>query len=132
MKSNLYRYVYESGNGWIIQKNHEHYGWYDKLPDALYERDRLEACEWDLGEWVYMRDTENPYKYIQLPPKELGLRNPMQYIRCRNNRFQVIKRINGKQYSCGTYDTLEKAIEVRNYLIKNNWRMDDEHRERGN
>ena len=76
MRSDLYRYVYKCNHGWIIQKNHEHYGWYDKLEDALYERDRLEQVDWDLGEWVYLKDTENPYKYTKLPEPHLGLKHP--------------------------------------------------------
>lgn len=120
--NDLYRYVYESNNGYIIQKNHEHYGWYPELSDALYERDRLEECNWDLGEWVYMQDNKNKYESMKLPPRDLGLKRPRQYIylnACGNWRIQ--KKIDGRLHQFGTFKTLDEAIKVRDELIRNEW-----------
>ena len=35
--------------------------------------------------------------------------------------YQVSKKINGKQYSFGTYDTLDEALFARDYFQENNW-----------
>ena len=123
--TSLYRYVYPSNHGYIIQKNKEHYGWYERLEDALYERDRLEECNWDLGEWVYMQDTHNKYENMQLPSRNLGLRNPHQYIYQNNHtgHYRIQKKINGVLHQYGTYNTLDEAIRVRYNLIKNNWEI---------
>ena len=45
----------------------------------------------------------------------------MKYIRKNGKGYQIKKRINGKTTAFGTYSTLEKAIQVRDDLIENNW-----------
>jgi len=43
------------------------------------------------------------------------------YLHKDTGHYQVAKKINGKQYSFGTYDTLEEAKQVRDYFKELNW-----------
>lgn len=115
----FYRYIHQHHNGYQILKDNESYGWYDNLPDALYDRDRLEECNWDLEEFVWLPEKENKYKHMILPPKELD--NWKQYIYPSGSGFKIQKQINGKRKYFGTYKTLEEAIKRRNELIENGW-----------
>ena len=38
-----------------------------------------------------------------------------------HGRYLIYKVINGKRIYCGTYDSVEEARKVRNFLIKHNW-----------
>ena len=118
---NFYRYIYRMGNGYRIIYDGEYYGWYDDLPTCLYDRDRLEACDWDIQTWCEMPDTPNPYNHIQLPAFDKS----SEFITHIPEKWRVQKRINGRIQYFGTYDTLEKAQEVRDYLIRNNWRKNE-------
>ena len=40
---------------------------------------------------------------------------------CHNGTYSVRKEMNGRKLHCGTYDSLEKARMVRDYLVHNNW-----------
>lgn len=120
----FYRYIIRRHNGFQIQYKNEHYGWYDNIYDALFDRDRLEECNWDLEEFVWLPEKQNPYKNIQLPPKEVD--NYMQYISRNGKKFRITKQINGKQKHFGTYKTLDEAIKKRNELIKNGWCLEDD------
>lgn len=116
----FYRYIYPHHNGYQISKDNESYGWYDNLPDALFDRDRLEACDWDIEEFVWLPEKENPYKHMKLPPRELD--RWRQFIYPANNGFRIMKRINNKQHYFGTYKTLDEAIKRRDELVKNGWK----------
>lgn len=43
------------------------------------------------------------------------------YYQKDTGHYQVAKKIKGKQYSFGTYDTLTEAIHIRDYFKKENW-----------
>ena len=43
------------------------------------------------------------------------------YFHKETGHYQVGKKIEGKQYSFGTYSTIEEAIKVRDYFKENNW-----------
>ena len=43
------------------------------------------------------------------------------YFHKDTGHYQVAKKINGNQYSFGTYDTLTEAINVRDYFKKEDW-----------
>ncbi len=43
------------------------------------------------------------------------------YLHKDTGKYQVAKKICGKQYSFGTYDSLEEAEQVRDYFKENNW-----------
>lgn len=81
----------------------------------------LESCDWDLGEFVYI-EKENKYNHMQLPPRELD--RQMQYVyRHTNGGFRIQKKVNGKLKHFGHFKTLEEALNRRDELIKNNWRV---------
>ena len=115
----FYRYIYPHHNGYQISKDNESYGWYDNLPDALYDRDRLESCDWDIEEFVWLPEEPNKYESMDLPPREID--NIRKYITPHNNGFRIQKQIDGKQKYFGTYSTLDEAIRKRNELIRNGW-----------
>ena len=115
----FYRYIYERYNGYQIFKDNIHYGWYEDIRDALHDRDILEDCNWDLGEFVYI-ERENKYKHMTLPPRELD--RQMQYVyRHNNGGFYIQKKIDGVLRYFGHYKTLNEALKRRDELIKNNW-----------
>lgn len=43
------------------------------------------------------------------------------YLHKSTGHYQVSKKIKGKCYSFGTYDTFEEALHVRDYFKKSNW-----------
>ena len=117
--SDFYRYIYPHNNGYQIKKNEVHYGWYDNIYDALFDRDRLEECNWDFEEFVWLPPKENYYKGVVLPPR--GLRRPRQNIYPYGKRWRIAKRINGDLHEFGVYDSLEEAISIRNKLMECDW-----------
>lgn len=119
MNNKFYRYIYEKRGGYTIEKDHEYYGWYDNLPDALYDRDCLERVNWDLGEFVYLPVTDNPYEDMILPSKSLD--RERQYIYSSPNGWRIQKKINGKSKYFGSFKTLDEAKKERNRLIENGW-----------
>lgn len=109
----IYRYIIKKNKGYAIEKNKEHYGWYDNLPDALFDRDRFEQVDWDWSLFVLLADVPNHYKAIELPPFE----KKRDYITYIPAKWRVQKRIDGKTRYFGSYDTLEEAEEKRNELL---------------
>ena len=52
--------------------------------------------------------------------RPLGL--PMYVCQTPNNKYMIRrKNTQGKEKYYGTYDTIEDAVKVRNYLIKHGW-----------
>ena len=117
--SKFYRYIYERYGGYQIQKDNEHYGWYDDIRWALFDRDRLEQVDWDLEEFVWLPEKPNPYLDIELPPEDLDRHR--QYIYLNTKGFRIMKNIDGEVKYFGTYPTLDEAIKVRNELMRNGW-----------
>jgi hypothetical protein len=117
MKDKLfYRYIYKQGNGYRIIKDNEHWGWYDDLRLALFDRDMLEQVEWDMVEFLEIPDTiPNPYLHMELPPFE---ERKATYIQHLPEKWRVQKRIKGKLSYFGTFDTEEEAIRHRDKLLK--------------
>ena len=114
----FYRYITRRGLGWQLRKNGEHYGWYDRIEDALFDRDRLEQCDWDFSVFCELPEISNPYEHMELPPYE---ERKATFIRHLPQRWRVEKRIEGKLCYFGTYKTFEEAEERRNELIKTGW-----------
>ena len=119
MAGNFYKYIYKQHKGYSIRKNGIHYGYYEDIRDALFDRDRLIDCDWDIEEWVWLPERENPYKNIRLPPKELD--RARQYVYKNTRGFSIKKKINGELKYFGTYPTLDEALSKRDELIKNRW-----------
>lgn len=123
MTGNFYKHIYRAGDNFRIIKNGVHYGWFDNVRDALYERDRLIECDWDLVEWVYLEETHNPYSDIILPPFDSNIKHLKQYISFDsiNNVWKIRKSINGKQKNFGNFIKLNDALKRRNELIECDW-----------
>ena len=117
---NFYRYIYKDRNGYSIKKNNIHYGWYNDIRLALHDRDILKDCDWDLGEFVYI-ERENKYLHMRLPP--YGLDRWRQYVYASDGGFRIYKTIDGKRKYFGTYKTLEEALDRRDELIRNGWKI---------
>lgn len=115
----FYRYIYPYHNGFRIKKDNIHYGWYDDIRWALFDRDRLEKVNWDIEEFVWLPETDNPYLHMKLPPKELDRQR--QYVYVGTKGFRIQKKVNGKLKSFGTYETLNEALDKRDELIRRNW-----------
>lgn len=118
----MYHNIYKKRNGsYIIIKNSQSYGIYNKLTDALQERDNLESVGWDMDLLCELPMKPNTYENIKLPSFE---HNPKYiYIETykKKVKFAIRKRFNGKRKRFGWYDTLEEAEKVRDLLIENDW-----------
>lgn len=116
MSKGFYRYIYKSHNGYRIKYKGKSYGWYDDLRWALYDRDRLEDCNWDYGEFIMKDESENKYLNMRLPP--YGLRSWRQYVYPNGKSWRIAKRINGELKVYGTFKSLDEALNERDKLIK--------------
>ena len=116
----FYRHIYKHPSGYRIIYKGEDYGFYEELPDALYDRDRLEQVDWDVDLWLEMAETPNFYKSMVLP----SFKKNNSYIRHIPERWRVEKRINGKVLYFGSYGTKEDAEKRVIELIENNWVKD--------
>jgi len=113
----FYRYIYKRYDGYQILKDNEHYGWYPDLPTALFDRDRLEQCEWDMEVFVQLPEIPNPYEHMRLPKYN----HDRKYITTIPQKYVVQRRINGKLINFGTFRNLEDARKRRDELITNGW-----------
>lgn len=110
----FYRYIIRRNKGYQILKNNEHYGWYENIEDALFDRDRLEQCDWNFSVFVELPEIPNPYSHMTLPPFEKAKSTYIQHL---PEKWRVLKRIDGKMCYFGTFDSFEEAEEHRNQLI---------------
>jgi len=88
-------------------KRQVYYGEYDTLEEAILVRDKQEKEGW------------------QIPPrkrKEYTWDNLKRYIHESKTGKYIIKR-NGQHY--GTWNTLQDAVDERDWLIENNWSYDN-------
>lgn len=90
-----------------MRKNGERYGQFKTLAQALYERDRLIAVNWDVEDWLELPDTINGYIHIDLPP----FKYTANYITMEREHWQVRSRGDKYRYY-GTYYSEEEAKEV--------------------
>lgn len=115
----FYRYIYKQGDGYCIKKNNEYYGGYDKLEDALFDRDRLIQTNWNVSLWLELPEIPNPYYHMDLPVFE----HDTTYITRLPERYKVQKWVDGKPVIFGVYDSYDEAKQRRDELISNNWRQ---------
>ena len=114
----LYRYITKRDDKWQLRYKGEHYGWYNRIEEALFDRDRLESVDWDISVFVELPELPNPYDNMNLPEYEEHIASYIQHI---PEKWRVQKRINGKLCYFGVYDTLEEAEKRRAELIRNRW-----------
>lgn len=105
--SSFYRYIYERNGSYEIIKDNEKYGTYNTLADALYERDRLEAVDWDWDLSMELPETINGYIHIQLPPYNHKGSN-ITY----DKEHWVVRGKGRRAKYYGTYYTEEEAKKV--------------------
>ena len=117
-EDSFYRNITKRGDKYQLRKNGEHYGYYDQIEDALFDRDRYEQCDWDMELFVQLPEIPNPYNHMDLPEFEERKNKYIQHI---PEKWRVQKRIDNKLCYFGTFDSFEKAEERKNYLIKNGW-----------
>lgn len=103
----FYRHIVKNKNSYEIQRKGEKYGTYSTLADALYERDRLMAVDWDWDKSMELPETMNGYIHIDLPP----FGHESTYI-SKDNECWVVRNRGKVQRYRGTYQTEEEAIRV--------------------
>ena len=90
-----------------IQKDGEIYGAYKRLEDALYERDRLIAVDWDWDLSLELPETPNNYIHIDLPP----FNHQPTHITVDKECWVVRSRGKSQRYY-GRYSSEEEAMKV--------------------
>ena len=106
------------GNSYQIIRNNEKYGTYSTLADALYERDRLIAVDWDWDLAMELAETINAYIHIDLPPFGHEPTNIVE-----ESAHYIVRGKGAKQKYYGTYKTKEEAEKVAMiYNAKINYR----------
>lgn len=103
----FYRHIVQKGDSYEIQRKGEKYGTYSTLADALYERDRLIAVDWDWDKSMELPETINGYKHIRLPP----FNHKSTYI-SKDNECWVVRNKGKEQKYRGTYYSEKEAKEV--------------------
>ena len=103
----FYRYIVKSDGKYHIIKDNERYGTYNTVEDALYERDRLMAVDWDWDKSMELAETNNNYYAIRLPPFDHQSTNITFDAEC-----WVVREKGKNQRYRGTYSTFEEAREV--------------------
>lgn len=105
---NFYRYIYKYGDLYWIIKDGERYLSLPSLAEALFERDRLIAVDWDWELYCELPSTVNNYIHIDLPP----FNHKPKYVTTLKEQWVVMgKGRNGKYY--GVYYTEEEAKKIR-------------------
>ena len=110
----FYRYIYEKKNRYVIRKGDEEFGRFTRLADALYERDRLMAVDWDWDKLSEMPETPNNYLHIKLPP----FNHKGQYI-THDKEHWVVRGYGRRQRHYGTYFSKEEAELVAKIYYAN-------------
>lgn len=113
----FYRFIYKRGGMYQLQYKNEHYGFYERVEDALFDRDRLEQVDWDFELFCELPEIPNPYYHMELPDYE----HDSTYITFIPAKYRVMKKINGKTRVFGDYSSLEDARVRRDECLSNNW-----------
>ena len=145
------KYIRENKKSFTIIKNSQSYGNFKSIDEAIFIRDLLIDCNWiveKIDNLYYFNDkyiivgvfdekvhiiskyTKKPsFKQIEKAIKKFN-RNPNNSKYGLNitkvfDTFVVKKQIAGDMYIFGYYDNLEDAAFVRNFLMDNNWNIND-------
>ena len=97
----------------LIDGQQKFIGLFKTPEEAMKVRDILIENNWDL--------TSIPLELLSTPNQDR-----YYYIRKVKNRFIVSKMIDGERKYFGSFDNIKDAIRLRNYLMLNNWQVDDE------
>ena len=104
---NFYKHIVEVDGHYRIIKDGEDYGRYSTLADALYERDRLIAVDWNWDLAMDLPETENIYNHIKLPPFDFQPTNITI-----DNECWVVRGKGKTQTYYGRYPTMDEAMMV--------------------
>ncbi|WP_407392372.1 hypothetical protein [Methanobrevibacter sp.] len=145
------KYIRKNKNSFSIVKGSRTYGKTNNLDDAVFIRDFLAENDWDLSKLPKTIENDGNYmvlsvldekifviaKYKEKPSDETIERLIKRYRRNPNNSryglnitkvfdtFVIKKQIFGDDYIFGYYDRLEDAQFVRNFLLDNNWNINE-------
>ena len=103
----FYKYIIKVGDHYQIIKGNEKFGTYNRLADALYERDRFIAVDWDWDKYVELADTINGYIHIDLPP----FNHQPSYI-WETKEYWMVRGKGAEQRYYGSYQSLDEAKKV--------------------
>lgn len=118
----MYHNIYKIRNGkYQIIKDNQYYGAFDKLEDALFERDALESVAWDIDKLCELPHKENKYYSVELPSFEHIPRYIQIEKRKNKVKWIIVKRLGTKRKRFGAYDTLEEAEKARDLYMENDW-----------
>lgn len=145
------KYIRENKNSFNITKGSRIYAKAANLDDAVFVRDLLIEHDWNLDEIPQVIKKDNNYliiaeideklhmlgRYKTKPSQESIDRLIKKKIRNPNNSkyglnimrffdtFIIKKTIFGDEYVFGYYDNLKDAEFVRNFLLDNNWNVNE-------
>lgn len=114
----------------ITEKEYENYLEYCKLFNTNCEEDLIEYLKARSQEVEnYISNNKKTDKHSQVKEKNNKKQTKKssqkstkeKYISHKGNHYYIRKWINGSGHSFGSYETLEEAIEKRDFLIKENW-----------
>lgn len=103
----FYRYIVKVDDKYMIMKGNESFGKYNTLADALYERDRLIAVDWDWDLSMELPETINGYIHIDLPP----FNHQPSYI-VEESEHWIVRGKGARQRYYGTYNSEKEAKKV--------------------
>ena len=145
------KYIRENINSCNIVKNSKTYAKISNLDDAIFIRDFLIENDWDLSKIPQTLKKEDNYlvltihedkihliaQYKVKPDEDTIAKLIKRHKRNPNNSkyglniarvfdvFVIKKQIAGDDYIFGYYDKLEDAEFVRNFLMDNNWNVNE-------
>ena len=118
----MYHNIYRIRNGtYQIIKGNQYYGAFDKLEDALFERDALESVAWDIDKLCELPPKENKYYNVELPSFEHIPRYIQIEKRKNKVKWIIVKTLGTKRRRFGAYDTLEEAEKARDLYMEHDW-----------
>ena len=103
-----YPYIKHQYGRFVITKKIEgilrYFGTFDNLKDAIAQRNRLIANNWEMEEIIQEEKVD-------------------EYIFCIDDLYIVKKEINGEIKVFGTFNDMFEAIDFRNLCVKKNWNL---------
>lgn len=112
-----FEYIYKKNGGYEILKNNTHYGWYDDLALALFDRDRFIQTDWDWDTFLALPEVPNPYQHMKLPEFD----STKTYISHVPEHWTIQKWIDGKNKYFGSFRSKKEAEERVKQLIEVGW-----------
>lgn len=145
------KYIRENKSSFNIVKNSKIYAKIKNIDDAIFVRDLLIDNDWNLDKIPNIINNEDNYLVLAVIDEKIHLlakyktepndnqiqRLTKDFIRNPNNSkyglnitkvfdtFVIRKQIAGDDYVFGYYDKLEDAQFVRNFLLDNNWNVNE-------